>query len=509
MRIRKLSRLLSFPLFFAAAFALTGCGGLFGPPNLNEPSSISLVPYTTSADVGDPVVLYAAISPALATGTVTFYNGSNQIGTATVSNLANPVAELSTTFSSPGTQTITAKYSGSQFYASSTSGPLTIGIYSNQLTTTTTTLQASNTNPQFDTNVVLTATVAPSTATGTVAFYNGATLLGSAGLNSGVATLNSSFSVGGAVSLKATYSGDYYNASSTSSPLAVNVIGPLVTSTNLQVTAPSVAEGGNVTLTAILTPSNATGSVTFYDGATAIGAANINAGSATLTSSFSLVGTQTLTAKFNANTNFVASTSNAVGLFVTGDTPATVAVQPSLSNPVIDDYVTLTASVTPSTATGSINFYDGTNLIGTGYMAGGAASFTASLMSSGPQAILAVYSGDTTYLSSSSTPITITVGNPGPNPSAVTLTVDNLSIFIGSYVTMTATVTPATATGQVTFNSNGVELGTAQVSNGSAAYSQAFLESGTYNITAVYNGDPNYAASTSSIAQLTVIDPND
>src|ERR1700722_3352527 len=299
MRIRLIRTFVASMLSLAAALEFSGCG-FPSAPSLNESVSITLGAYAVTANVGAPVTLSASLSNPLATGTVTFYNLSTHIATAAVSN-AFPadfaVAQLSTTFSSPGAQVITAKYGGSQFFASSESGPITIGIYSNSLAPTSTTLQASNLAPEFDTNVTLTATVSPSVATGTVNFFNGSTQIGSGTLSSGVATATVSFAYGGPIALTAKYSGDYLNASSTSSPLADNVSGPLATSINLQASTAATAVGDNVTLTASLTPSAATGSVTFYSGSTSIGTSNVSSGAATLTTTFASSGQLQLTAK--------------------------------------------------------------------------------------------------------------------------------------------------------------------------------------------------------------------
>jgi hypothetical protein len=512
MRIRLIRTCVASLLSLAAALEFSGCG-FPSAPSLNESVSITVGAYAVTANVGAPVTLSATISNPLATGTVTFYNGSTQIGTAGVSN-AFPadfaVAQLSTTFSSPGAQVITAKYGGSQFFASSESGPITIGIYSNSLAPTSTTLQASNLAPAFDTNVTLTATVSPSAATGTVNFFYGSTQIGSGTLSSGVATATVSFAYGGPIALTATYSGDYLNASSTSSPLAVNVSGPLATSINLQASTAATAVGDNVTLTASLTPSAATGSVTFYSGSTAIGTSNASSGAATLTTTFASSGQLQLTAKLTANSAYAASTSDIVGLFVTGDTPSTVTLQASPSNPVLGDAVTLDASVSPATATGTMNFYNGTSFIGSSSLSGGSASFfyPQYFMVSGPQNFTAVYSGDTTYLSSSGGD-TVTVAYPGSNPTVTALTLDNTSVYSGDFVTMTANVAPATATGEVTFMNGDTPLGVAQVTAGTAVFAQAFNVDGTFNITAVYNGDPNDAASTSNVVVLNVYDNSD
>ena len=162
--------------------------------------------------------------------------------------------------------------------------------------------------------------------------------------------------------------------------------------------------------------------------------------------------------------------SNIVSLFVTGDTPSTVTLQSSPSNPVIGDDVAFTATVTPAAATGTMNLYNENTFIGTASLSAGVANFTESVMASGPESFTAVYSGNTTYLSSSGN-TTVAVGNPGPNPTVTALTLGNTNVDTGDYVTMTANVAPAAATGQVTFMNGDSPLGTAPVSSGTAVCS--------------------------------------
>ena len=53
--------------------------------------------------------------------------------------------------------------------------------------------------------------------------------------------------------------------------------------------------------------------------------------------------------------------------------------------------------------TGSVAFYDGTNLLGTASLSGDSASLSLSTLPVGDQGITAVYSGDGTFDSSTST----------------------------------------------------------------------------------------------------------
>ena len=91
-------------------------------------------------------------------------------------------------------------------------------------------------------------------------------------------------------------------------------------------------------------------------------------------------------------------------------TSTTLAVSSSSINP--GQSVTLTATVasaTSGTPTGSVSFYDGSTLLGTGTLASGAATYAAAGLQSGSHTITAVYAGDTNFTGSSTTASTTIV----------------------------------------------------------------------------------------------------
>jgi hypothetical protein len=91
--------------------------------------------------------------------------------------------------------------------------------------------------------------------------------------------------------------------------------GPAASTTALSASSASIAAGQSVTFTATVTGPTGnttipTGSVTFYDGATALGSGTLNAsGAATYSTSSLAVGNHAITAAYAGNTNFAASTS--------------------------------------------------------------------------------------------------------------------------------------------------------------------------------------------------------
>jgi hypothetical protein len=97
----------------------------------------------------------------------------------------------------------------------------------------------------------------------------------------------------------------------------------------------------------------------------------------------------------------------------------------------------------------------------------------------------------------------------GTTASSVVLTPANSSVTAGATDVLTATVTPAAATGTVTFLNSGTSIGTATLSSGTASYTATFATAGTESLTAEYLGNSTYASSTSPVATVTVTAASD
>ena len=98
--------------------------------------------------------------------------------------------------------------------------------------------------------------------------------------------------------------------------------------------SPSVV-GASVTLTATVTPSAATGTVTFLDGATSLGTGTLSGGVATLSTSALSVGTHSLTVSYGGGGAYLGSVSGAVSqVIVNGSvfTPTAIALPTDVPN---------------------------------------------------------------------------------------------------------------------------------------------------------------------------------
>ena len=144
----------------------------------------------------------------MATGT--FSNGSTQILRGVVWTSSNPSAAAVSNSSGNagavnaqdfGTTTITAT-------VGSVNGSASVNVV-----TSTAVALASSDNPSvYGSQLIFTATVNPTTATGTVTFTDGTTVLGTGALSSGSATYSTSTLVVGLHSITASYSGDANDA---------------------------------------------------------------------------------------------------------------------------------------------------------------------------------------------------------------------------------------------------------------------------------------------------------
>jgi streptogramin lyase len=319
-------------------------------------------------------------------------------------------------------------------------------------------------------------------------------------VNAGVASLSiSSLSVG-THTITASYVGSgstYAGSTSTALPITVTTI---ATTTSLAVSAASAPVGTAVNLTATVSPAAAAGTVTFYDGSTALGTGTLASGVATFSSSSLALGAHSITAVYGGGTPYAGSSSAATAVTMTKIATGTV-LSASATTTTPTSSVTLTATVSPTAAAGTVTFYDGTTTLGVGTLSSGAATLAVSNLAVGDHAITAVYAGAGNYAGSTSNAVTIT-GHAVA--TTTTLTSSATTAGAGSSVTFTATVSSTAATGTVTFYDGTASIGTGTLSAGVATLSTTTLAVGSHSVTASYGGDGTYAISTSAAVVVTI-----
>jgi uncharacterized protein (TIGR03437 family) len=227
----------------------------------------------------------------------------------------------------------------------------------------------------------------------------------------------------------------------------------------------------------------------------------------------------------SSSSGFVTSTGSANFLLSAVSTapPTPPIIPPPLTSSVsltssgspsaLGQSVTFTATVSGSSGqpTGTVQFLDGSSVMGTSSIgAGGQAVYSTKTLGIGSHVITAGYGGDTIYPGSQAS-IAQTVNALA---STTTLTSAATSPVYGQPVVLTAAVAPATPsagfaapTGQVSFYLGGngpvgrTLLGTAALSGGSATFTVPNLATGASYLLAQYGGDATWA---SSLAQLAV-----
>jgi RHS repeat-associated protein len=367
-----------------------------------------------------PATFTATVSPASGTsaptGTVTFTDGTTQLGSAPLNG--SGVATLTTSSLAVGSHTVTADYPGDGKHSASTSNSVTQTV----TTIATTTTVTSDANPATAGQIVtFTGTVAPATGsaapTGQLTFNDGSTVLGTASLNAaGTATLATSQLSSGTHTITATYSADPSFAASTSDPLTETVgsgTGTTATSTTLDSSNNPAAYGQWVTYTAQVLPAagsgTPSGTVRLTDGAAPAQTATLDSsGQATFTLSSLSVGDHALTASYVGDTGYAASDSapltQTISRAPTGVTLTTSAEPVTAGAPL-----TLTAAVSATAAYsgiapgGTVDFTDGTAVLANVPLdARGVARLDTTGLSLGTHTLTVNYLGSTGFTPASS-----------------------------------------------------------------------------------------------------------
>ncbi|MGA2891024.1 MAG: Ig-like domain repeat protein [Terracidiphilus sp.] len=271
--------------------------------------------------------------------------------------------------------------------------------------------------------------------------------------------------------------------------------------------------GDSVTFTATIS-SGPTGTITFYDGGVSIGIGTISGTEATFTTNSLAVGVHAITAGWASNASYGPVTSLAITQTVNKTTPTISLSTTATGKIAYGTAVTITVTVTPSIATGSVTFTVGSTSLGSATLTNGIASFTTSTLPAGSDTITALYSGDSNDFSSSGTLGTaISVGQPTATMTLTTTAGPNGSTVYGTQVTITASITPSATTGSVKFSAvsslNSTPISLISISDqtsvsyagGVATFTTAGIPAGSpTTITATYLGGGNSSAAPATVA---------
>ena len=212
----------------------------------------------------------------------------------------------------------------------------------------------------------------------------------------------------------------------------------LTSTTALATSLATATPGAAITLTASVFGTNPTGSVSFAANGNALGTEAVVNGTATLPTSFANTGSYSVTATYEGDSDNTASTSAAVDITITAGTSATtLQASPSAGN--VNGQITLKASVTGDSPTGSVSFAAGSNSLGTATLTNGVATLQTSFAAAGSYTVTATYKGDQNNSASTSSGVTIVIAAPD---FTIAATPTSGSITPGQTATFTFTVSP-------------------------------------------------------------------
>jgi Pro-kumamolisin, activation domain/Bacterial Ig-like domain (group 3) len=332
---------------------------------------------------------------------------------------------------------------------------------------------------------------------------------------------------GGTNLLKMNYGGDNSFTGSTSTDTITITKAP--TSITFNTPTPSYTILGgfntfNVSISTVGLGAGPTGQVAFFTGSTQLGSpvtvvnsvaggfSNNPGAQASIDTSQLALGNNSLTAQYTGDGNYAPSTSSPIAVDV--QIPTSLSI--SSSNPSIahGSSVTFTAMAHPLQTggpglTGSVQFSQNGNSIGSIALVNGQAQITTSTLPGGSLQISAFYSGDVNYAATDNS-LTETVALLA---TATTVSTSNSNIQQGATVTLTANVAPVqpggpALTGTVQFydamsamGSDNPIGGPVTLSNGQAQVTTSSLPANTQIVYAGYSGDSNYANSTASTSE--------
>jgi hypothetical protein len=373
---------------------------------------IALTSSTNPSVGGNAVTISAHVTGNcnIPTGVLTFFDGVAQLGAGTLDSSGD--TSFTTASLTVGTHTITASYPGDFNFDASTSAGLT------QVVTgypTATTLVSVTPNPASSFQVIfLTGSVASQVGTpnGTLSFFANGQVIASATLNGANGSAQASATVNtlgvGTYNITAVYNPTVDYAGSTSNTI-VEVVDGTPTAVSLESSLNPSTYGQSVTFTAIVNATQSstipTGTVSFHDGSSAIGAATLNSsGTGAFIISAFAVGSHPITAVYSGSSNDNASTSTVVNQIVS-PSPTTIELTGTPNPANSGETVTLTASVTFGGSlggVGSVTFADQFGVLGTAAIANGQAVLTTNTLGIGTHNITASSASGGTFAAGTS-----------------------------------------------------------------------------------------------------------
>ena len=425
-----------------------------------------------SSTYGTSITLIATVnsSGGIPAGTVTFYSGSNAVGTGTLNG--SGVATLSTSALAVGTDAITATYSASGNFAGSTSTASNITV---SQASQTITFPAIGSRPYGSAPFAVSATSsAGSSFPVTITVQSGP-----ATINGGVVTLTGA----GTVVLQATQAGNVDYSSATANQSFQVTPAPLSVTAN---NASRIYGAANPAFSGTIT--GAVGSDSFTESFTTTATNSSNVGSYPI-----------VPAVTGPQSNYTITYVNGA-LTVTGASTTTTVSAPATASYGANVALTATVSSSAGTPGGTVTFFNGITILGTGTLSGsGVATLNTTTLPVGTDAVSASYAATGNFAASTSTATNVTV-------STASQTITFPAVSSRAYGSAPFAVSATSSLGNGYPVTISVLSGPAVINGGIVTVTGA----GTVVLQATQAGDANYGSATTTQsfqvlpAQLTV-----
>jgi hypothetical protein len=512
------------PISVSMSYAPNSTNGAFNAAGATDPAQVNIIPRFTDTSTATPFATIASCqagvsTAASVTGPPASTYGQAVTFTASVQSTGSPAFPATT-----GTVTITDTATGATLLAAATPNSNgQVSVTTSNLAAGSHTIQASYApGPGFtgSTSAAWPITVGKAPLTVTANNANkvyGAALPSFTAAYSGFVNGDTPAAISGAPALTTTATATSNVAGYPIAPAAGTLAAANYTFTfvngTLSITKAATSallstSSGTLTATVAATPPGAgtpTGTVQFLSGAAVVGTQALTGGAASLSAPPGPV-----TAVYSGDANFNGSTSNTV---VNPRTASSLSLSSSPNPSTLGQAVTFTASIGgnggPSSGapSGAVQFLDGGQVLGSGSISGGQATYTTSALTGGYHTITAQYNGDGTFSAGQAT-----YGQTVSAAITMTVTASPSAPAFGQTVALTANITVApppgfaAPTGTVTFQdgaatpfAQNATLGIAPLASGVATFSLNTLGVGAHTIIAAYSGDatwPSYSRTT-------------
>jgi hypothetical protein len=453
---------------------------------------------TITADNPDP----STPGQSVAVSATVSGSGTSPTGTVAITGadtnctitLSSGSGSCNVSFSTAGSKTLMATYSGDGNYAVSSGTAIhTVSTGATSSTTTITIDAPDPSTPGQSVAVSVTVSGTGITPTGTVAI-TGADTNCTITLSSGNGSCSVVFTTAGARLLTATYSGDANYAGSSSTASHTVSTGTVSTTTTINFDTPDPSNPGQwvaVSVTVSGAGGTPSGMVTIT-GADTNCTITLAGGSGSCNVVFTIAGARGLTATYSGDANYAGSSDTASHTVSKGSSTTTITADtPDPSAPGQTVAVSVTVSGAGAAPTGTVTI-TGVYTNCTITLSGGIGSCNVVFNTAGTETLTATYNGDANYAGSLgseshsvkyATTTTITTDTPDPSTAGGSVAVSVTVIGGGGSPSGTVVITGADTNCTIT------------LVGGSGSCAVVFSAIGTYTLTATYNGDAYYLVS--------------